>query len=43
MIPDAPFVSSLLVRSTFVKGSLVLISEYKFKYYNGRERTSMQL
>ena len=42
MIPDASFVSSVLVRSTFVKGSLAWISVYKFKY-NGRKRTSMQL
>ena len=40
-IPDASFVSSVLVRSTFVKGSLVWILVYKFKY-NGRKRTSMQ-
>ena len=40
-IPDASFVSSVLVRSTFVKRSLVWILVYKFKW-NGRKRTSMQ-
>ena len=40
-IPDASFVLSVLVRSTFVRGSLVWISLYKFKY-NGRKGTCMQ-